>query len=181
MQPCAFLDRDGTINVRAAEHEYIRDVREFRWLPGALEGMVSIARADLPLIVVSNQRGVTRGLVTLSTLAAIETLIQDALATHGCRVDAFRYCVHDLDEHCGCRKPKPGMLRDAAQEMGLDLSRSWMIGDSADDVEAGRAAGCRTIQVTLGSSMAERTAPSLIEAAAIVLADRDIGYPESLG
>jgi D-glycero-D-manno-heptose 1,7-bisphosphate phosphatase len=169
VRPAVFLDRDGTINARAAEHDYIREPRDFRWLAGALEGMVRIARTGLPLVVVSNQRGVSRGLVAPATLRAIEGLIQDAMETHGCRVDAFRYCLHDLGAGCECRKPQPGLLRSAAGDMQLDLGRSWMIGDGDEDVEAGQAAGCHTIQLTTGSSAAERTAPSLLDAAPIVL------------
>jgi D-glycero-D-manno-heptose 1,7-bisphosphate phosphatase len=172
VRPAVFLDRDGTINVRAAEHEYIRDVRDFSWLPGALEGMVGLARAGLPLIVVSNQRGVSRGLVTVDTLRNIEGLIQDAMGVHGCHVEAFRYCVHNLDACCECRKPKPGLLRSAAAEMQLDLDRSWMIGDTDDDVEAGLAAGCTTIQLTHAPSSAQHTTTSLFQAAEIVLAER---------
>jgi histidinol-phosphate phosphatase family protein len=171
VRPAVFLDRDGTINVRAAEHDYIRDPRDFRWLAGALEGMVQIARRGLPLVVISNQRGVSRGLVTPLTLRAIEALIQHEMESYGCHVDAFRYCLHDLSDRCDCRKPRPGLLRGAARDMQLDLGRSWMIGDGNEDVEAGHAAGCHTIQITAGPSVAERTALSLIDAAAIVLAD----------
>lgn len=172
MRPAVFLDRDGTINVRAAEHEYVRDVRDFSWLPGALEGMVCLAREGLPLIVVSNQRGVSRGLVRIETLRKIEALIQDAMGVHGCRVEAFRYCFHDLQARCECRKPKPGLLRYAAAELELDLGRSWMIGDSDDDVQAGLAAGCMTIQLANASSSAHHTVMSLSQAAEIVLAKR---------
>lgn len=168
-----FLDRDGTINVRASQHEYIRNPRDFRWLPGALDGMVRLARAGLPLIVVSNQRGVSRGLVTRDTLIAIEARIQCALGAHGCQVEAFRYCLHGLDEHCTCRKPRPGLLRAAARDMKLDLSCSWMIGDSEEDVEAGHAAGCRTIRLTAERTLADRQTASLLEAATVVLGERE--------
>lgn len=171
MRPAVFLDRDGTINVRAAEHSYIRNPRDFHWLTGAVEGMVRIARAGLPLVVISNQRGVSRGLVTVPTLGAIEELIQQGLEPYGCRVEAFRYCLHGLSDACECRKPRPGLLHTAARDMQLDLSRSWMIGDGNEDVEAGHAAGCRTIQLTSGASVADRTASSLVDAAAIVLAN----------
>ena len=171
MRPAVFLDRDGTINAGAPEHDYIRDRRDFRWLAGALEGMVQIARAGLPLVVISNQRGVSRGLVTVPTLRAIEALIQQAMEQYGCHVDAFRYCLHDLADGCDCRKPRPGLLHGAARDMRLDLGRSWMIGDGNEDVEAGYAAGCHTIQLTAGPSAAEHTALSLIDAAAIVVPD----------
>lgn len=172
-RPAAFLDRDGTINVRAPEHDYIREPRDFRWIPGALEGMVVLARAGLPLVVVSNQRGVSRGLVSPSALEAIERIVQDGLAAHQCSVEAFRYCTHRLEEECRCRKPRPGMLLDAAQELGIDLPRSWMIGDTPEDVEAGRAAGCRTIRLTPTPVASEPTATSLLDAARIVVRELD--------
>jgi D-glycero-D-manno-heptose 1,7-bisphosphate phosphatase len=136
--------------------------------------MVSLARAGLPLIIVSNQRGVARGLVSRATLASIEARIRATMGPEGAHVEAFRYCVHDLDEGCECRKPQPGLLRAAARELALDLSRSWMIGDSLSDVQAGHAAGCRCVLIAPAPDPvgpAERTAPSLREAAAIVLAD----------
>lgn len=172
LRPAVFLDRDGTINVRPPEHDYIRDSRDFEWLPGALEGMLKLARAGLPLVVVSNQRGISRGLIAPSTLHEIEARIQGSLADHGERVVAFRYCPHGLDDGCDCRKPRPGLLCSAASELGLDLHRSWMIGDSEADVEAGAAAGCRTIRLAAETDRDERTAASLLEAAEIVIAEQ---------
>jgi D-glycero-D-manno-heptose 1,7-bisphosphate phosphatase len=159
----AFLDRDGTLNVRPNPHEYVRSTDEFRWLPGASEGAARLASAGFTLIVVSNQRGIARGLVTELVLHEIEQVIQSDLADRGCRVACFRYCPHDLAEGCECRKPKPGLLLAAAAELGLDLHRSWMIGDSETDVQAGHAAGCRAALVAErdGRSAAEITAPSL--------------------
>jgi D-glycero-D-manno-heptose 1,7-bisphosphate phosphatase len=174
-RPAVFLDRDGTINVRPPEHDYVRDPAQFRWLPGALQGMVALAEAGLPLIVGSNQRGVSRGLVSYETLEAIERGIQTALGEHGTAVEAFRYCPHAIEEHCDCRKPNPGLLVAAARDLQLDLPSSWMIGDSEDDVSAGRAAGCRTIRIADEPVPGERTAGSLSEAAAIVLGSRGTG------
>jgi D-glycero-D-manno-heptose 1,7-bisphosphate phosphatase len=170
LRPGVFLDRDGTINVRPREHDYIRNSRDFEWLPGALEGMLKLTRAGLPLVVVSNQRGISRGLVSYATLHEIEARIQEALAPHGEKVVAFRYCPHGLDEGCDCRKPRPGLLRSAADDLQLDLQRSWMIGDSDADVEAGEAAGCQTIRLGADPHIHERTAASLLEAAEIVIA-----------
>lgn len=141
----AFLDRDGTLNERPAEHCYVRSVREFRWLPGAREGAALLAQAGYVLVVVSNQRGVARGLVDEPALRAIEARVQRGLAAHSCRIEAFRYCPHDVGDRCLCRKPAPGMLFELAAELELDLARSWMIGDSESDVQAGEAAGCRTV------------------------------------
>ena len=88
------------------------------------------------------------------------------------RVVAFRYCPHGLDDGCDCRKPRPGLLCSAASELGLDLHRSWRIGDSDADVEAGAAAGCRTIRLAAETDRDERTAASLLEAAEIVIAEQ---------
>ena len=98
------------------------------------------------------------------TLRAIEERIQRRLEPLGCRIDVFRYCVHDRDERCSCRKPQPGMLLDIASDFAIDLARSWMIGDHESDVRAGRAAGCRTALIAPepSSSPADVVAPSLL-------------------
>ena len=146
----------------------MRSAADFAWLPDAVEGAVRLARSGYVLAVVSNQRGVARGLVTTSVLAEIEEKIQEELALHGVRIEAFRYCPHDTNARCACRKPKPGMLVDLARELGVDLARSWMIGDSEDDVLAGQAAGCRTALVGSAASGArpDLEARSLLEASA---------------
>jgi histidinol-phosphate phosphatase family protein len=145
MRAAAFLDRDGTLNIRPPTHEYIVAESEFAWLPGAREALARLHHAGYVLAVVSNQRGVARGSISASTLDAIEGRIQHDLVGFGCRVEAFRYCFHDVDAGCECRKPRPGMLLDLATQFDLDLSRSWMIGDAQSDVVAGKAAGCRTV------------------------------------
>jgi D-glycero-D-manno-heptose 1,7-bisphosphate phosphatase len=165
-----FLDRDGTLNVRPPEHEYVARVEDFEWLPGAPEAVALLASRGYLLGVVSNQRGVALGVVTEATLGAIEDRIQRRLGDLGCRIDAFRYCRHDLSHPCSCRKPAPGLLLGLARELDVDLGRSWMIGDDASDVAAGRAAGCNT--VILGAhgdgSGADLTAGSLLEASRIL-------------
>ena len=165
-RPAAFLDRDGTLNAKAPPHEYITSLDRFEWIPGAVEGAVALARAGFVLAVVSNQRGIARGLLTSATLGEIENEIQSALAPHGVRVESFRYCPHELDAGCDCRKPRPGMLIDVANELHVDLPNSWMIGDSETDVEAGRAAGTHTARITTdaGTSTADLTAPTLLDA-----------------
>ena len=121
------------------------------------------------LAVVSNQRGIARGLVSEDTLTAIEAEIQGTLAPHGVAVAAFRYCRHELDAGCDCRKPKPGMILSLARELGIELASSWTIGDSRSDVEAGRAAGTSTALIAAaGHSDADVTAPTLREVAAAI-------------
>jgi D-glycero-D-manno-heptose 1,7-bisphosphate phosphatase len=166
----AFLDRDGTLNVRPSEHEYLANASEFVWLPGAREALARLHRAGYVLAVVSNQRGVARGSIAASALDEIEARIQHDLAGYGCRVEAFRYCLHDVDAGCECRKPRPGMLLELAHELDLDLARSWMIGDAESDVMAGQAAGCRTAFLgTLQAAVAaDVVAASLDEASRVI-------------
>jgi D-glycero-D-manno-heptose 1,7-bisphosphate phosphatase len=170
----AFLDRDGTLNVQPAEHEYVASAQEFVWLPGAADGVARLARAGYLIAVVSNQRGVSRGLVTPEALRAIERKIQLDLASLGCDVDAFRYCFHTDEDACECRKPGPGMLTGLAEELEIDLRRSWMIGDSGSDILAGKAAGCRTVLIgrQQGHAAPDFVAASLLEASELI-ADRD--------
>jgi D-glycero-D-manno-heptose 1,7-bisphosphate phosphatase len=149
--PAAFLDRDGTINERAAEHHYIESPDDFRWLDGSIDAIVALSAAGFVPVVISNQRGIARGIVTWETLALIEQKIQRELAARGARIARFVYCPHELDAGCDCRKPLPGMLLKAAADLDLDLQASWMVGDSASDVAAGRAAGCRTALIGEGA------------------------------
>jgi len=139
-----FLDRDGTLNVRPPEHEYLTTAADFVWLPEAREAVGKLAQAGFVLTVVSNQRGVGRGLVSPEAIREIERLIQRDLAAEGCSIESFRYCFHADEDGCNCRKPRPGMILDLADELNLDLAESWVIGDAPSDVVAGRAAGCRT-------------------------------------
>lgn len=159
-QRAVFLDRDGTLNVRPPEHSYVTSVEQLRWMAGAPEAISTLAEAGYALAVVSNQRGVARGLVTTDVLVQLETRMQADLARLGCRIEAFRYCPHDVDAGCGCRKPAPGLLLELADELCLDLSRSWMVGDERRDILAGQSAGCRTLFI--GDSPPERCRPDLV-------------------
>ena len=141
-----FLDRDGVLNARPPEHEYVTSVDQFDWLPGAREAVVRLKRAGWRIAVVSNQRGVARGLVSPETLTEIEERIQADLGPDAA-LDGFFYCPHDLDEGCDCRKPRPGLIVRASAELEVEPGGSWMIGDDESDVAAGRAAGCSTILI----------------------------------
>jgi histidinol-phosphate phosphatase family protein len=142
-----FLDRDGVLNERPPAHDYLRSSEQFRWLPGVPEAIARLSSAGFVPIVVSNQRGIARALVSWSTLASIERVIQRGLSEYGGSIAAFYYCPHDIHEGCRCRKPAPGLLLRAAAEHRLDLGASAIVGDSETDVQAGRAAGCLSIQV----------------------------------
>jgi D-glycero-D-manno-heptose 1,7-bisphosphate phosphatase len=164
-----FLDRDGTLNVRPAEHEYVTSAEDFAWIPGAREAVGRLARTGYVLTVVSNQRGVGRGLVSPEVLREIEQRIQRDLAVEGCSIERFRYCFHSDEDGCGCRKPRPGMILDLADELNLDLAESWIIGDAASDVAAGKVAGCRTALVGGGrTDDADLLAASLADASDLI-------------
>jgi len=168
----AFLDRDGTINENPPPHEYVTRIEDFRLLPGAAQGMARLGDCGHALVVVSNQRGVARGLVSQEVLRATERVLQDALRPLGAEIAGFYYCPHELDEDCDCRKPRPGMLLEAAEELSLDLGGSWMIGDSQSDMEAGSAAGCRTVYLGRKASVpATLTTESLDAAATLICVD----------
>jgi D-glycero-D-manno-heptose 1,7-bisphosphate phosphatase len=160
-----FLDRDGVLNRRPAEHEYVTSVDALELLPGVAGAVSSLQRAGYLPIVVSNQRGVARGLVSEQTLRKIERRLLDA----GVMIAAFYYCRHDVLAECDCRKPRPGLLLEATADYELDLSSSVLIGDEETDVAAGRSAGCRTIRIGAeGPTLADELASDLPAAAAIV-------------
>lgn len=141
------IDRDGTINARPAPHRYVERADDLIILPGAARTIARLTRLA-PVVVVSNQRGVARGLVSWATLQSIEAAIQEAVRAHGgAPITAFRYCPHGHDEGCRCRKPLPGLLLDAADLLGVPIARCVMVGDSAADRTAAAAAGCPFVRV----------------------------------
>ena len=142
----AFLDRDGTINVKAREGEYITTPTHLQLLPGAAEAIRRLNLEGIPVIVVTNQRGIALGRMTEQDLQRVHRRLDQLLARSGARVDAYYHCPHDRGE-CDCRKPGTAMLEQAAAEHGVDLARSVMVGDAESDVEAGRRVGARTVLV----------------------------------
>jgi D,D-heptose 1,7-bisphosphate phosphatase len=146
-----FLDRDGTI---IEDPGGLRNPEELRFLPGAARAIRRLRNAGYRAVVVTNQSGLARGLVDEGQLAAVHDRLQQELASQGAGLDGIYYCpylpgpeavVEAYRKDSDLRKPRPGMLLQAAEEMELDLSASWMIGNAACDIEAGRAAGCRTV------------------------------------
>jgi D-glycero-D-manno-heptose 1,7-bisphosphate phosphatase len=142
-----FLDRDGTINEEVC---YLDEPNRLSLIPGVAEAIRLLNDAGMLVIVVSNQSGVGRGYFSTATLEAIHQQLAKQLATHGARVDAIYYCPHQPSEGCECRKPKAGMLVRAAQEHGIDMRRSFMVGDKVSDLDAGRQVGCRAVLVLTG-------------------------------
>lgn len=139
-----FLDRDGTL---IEDVGYPRDPATVVLLDGALSTSRELSRRGFTLVVVSNQSGIARGLVTTSEAAAVHERFVSLFAAGGVHFDAVAYCPHGPADGCDCRKPAPGMLLDTAARLELDLEGSFMVGDKASDMEAGRRAGCQTILI----------------------------------
>lgn len=151
-QKAIFLDRDGTINCYKG---FLRNINEFELLPGVAEAIKKINGSGYLVIVITNQPVVARGEVTKDELRTIHNKMETLLGRAGAYLDAIYYCPHHphkgydgeikkLKIECNCRKPKPGLLLKAAEDFNIDLSMSWMIGDSESDIKAGKAAGCKT-------------------------------------
>ena len=173
MKRAAFLDRDGVINRKAGEGEYVTRWEDFHFLPEVAEGIALLNRAGWSVIVISNQRCVAKGLLAMEELESINRRMCEELVAAGAQVDGIYYCPHEKEPACDCRKPAPGMLLAAAKEHQLDLRSSWMIGDSEIDVEAGKRAGCRTAQLVANPELAGGDADlfvcSLLEASRQIL------------
>lgn len=143
-----FLDRDGVIIQKAPEGEYISDWSEVKFLAGALQAIADLCHAGYKVMVVTNQRGVATGKIQAGRLDEIHTRMERAVASYGGKISATYCCTHDLSDGCGCRKPKPGMLLQAAADYQLNLAHCWMIGDSASDIAAGKSVHCKTALVS---------------------------------
>ena len=148
-QPAVFLDRDGTINV---EKSYLYRFEDWEWIPGAKEAIRKFKQLGYRIVVVTNQAGIARGLYKPSDVDQLHALVQQELAGIESTIDAFYYCPHhpDISGDCTCRKPAPGMILQAALDLNLDLAHSWIIGDKLIDVQAGYAAGVKSIMVRTG-------------------------------
>jgi D-glycero-D-manno-heptose 1,7-bisphosphate phosphatase len=152
--PAIFLDRDGVIN-RQITGTYVTQWSEFQFVPDIAGVLAEISALPVPIIVISNQAGVGKGVLSVTELASITRQFIRQLADAGGRIDAVYYCPHTPEQACSCRKPKPGLLHRAADDWGLDLSRSVFIGDTAKDVEAAKTAGCRAILLDGKTALSE--------------------------
>lgn len=168
-QKAIFLDRDGTINRYVG---FLRHIDEMELLEGAAEAIRKINASGYLCIVVTNQPVIARGEVTRDQLDEIHNKMETLLGLEGAYINALYYCPHhphkgyegeipELKIECTCRKPKPGLLLKAAEDYNIDLSQSWMVGDSDSDIQAGKAAGCHT--ALIGEGDAELTVASLAE------------------
>jgi histidinol-phosphate phosphatase family protein len=163
------VDRDGTINANPAHGDFVKRPEDLRILPGAPEALRRLKEAGYLLVVFTNQSGVARGAMTAADVDEVNARLGDVLARGGAPLDGVFYCPHVDSDGCGCRKPKPGLLLRAAKELGIDLSRSWGLGDGARDLEAARAAGCRVVLVHGDSYPGQREAGEAMSPEASVL------------
>jgi D-glycero-D-manno-heptose 1,7-bisphosphate phosphatase len=145
-----FLDRDGVIN-RNCKNDYFKNWDEFEFLPNSLRAIQHLTDAGHRLIVVTNQSCINKGIVASRTLDEIHQRMVSEIERASGRIHAIYYCPHRDDEGCGCRKPKPGLLIQAAHEHAIDLSRSYLVGDSMRDIAAGQQVGCRAFLVLTGN------------------------------
>jgi D-glycero-D-manno-heptose 1,7-bisphosphate phosphatase len=168
-----FLDRDGTLLEEAG---YLDRLERLVFFPYAIDAVRLLNRAGFPVVVVTNQAGIARGIFKESFVAAAHRHISDRLAAAGARVDAFYYCPHhpeavveEFRQVCDCRKPQPGMLTRAAADLDLALDRSFVVGDRWHDLEAGQRVGARTLLVRTGYGRTEEAAPQAhVQPSAIV-------------
>lgn len=148
MIPAVFLDRDGVICENRCDH--VKSWQEFVFLPGALSALAALAQSALKVVVVTNQAIVNRGLVPAETVEEINRRMVTSARSAGGRIDRVYYCPHRPEDNCACRKPKPGLLLQAARELQIDLTGSYLVGDGQCDIEAAYAVGCTPILVLTG-------------------------------
>jgi D-glycero-D-manno-heptose 1,7-bisphosphate phosphatase len=168
-----FLDRDGVLNATVGDGPGSpRTEAEFSLLPDAADVCARLRNAGFLVVVITNQPEIARGVLDRETLERMHARLRRSL-----EVDEIRVCPHDDRDGCGCRKPRPGLILDAARELDIDLAGSFVVGDRWRDVEAGRQAGCTTVLIDRPWSEAERSRPdysvtSLGEALDVILTGR---------
>lgn len=158
-----FLDRDGVINLKALEGEYIKSWKEFHFLRGVIDAIRLLNDNNYRVIIITNQRGIARHLMTMQDLHVIHSSMEEVLQRHGAHIDGIYVCPHEKGT-CHCRKPDIGLFLQAEQDFPIDKSKSWMIGDSKSDIEAGRNYGIRTIAVANFILLADKQFPDLLNA-----------------
>jgi len=158
MEKFIFLDRDGVINRDPAwvGKDYITSWEEFQFLPGALEAIRKLTDNGYKVAVISNQAGVGRGVYTKEKLDEITGKMLKEIENSGGEIHSVQYCIHKKEDNCGCRKPQAGMFKKAAADLKVDFAKTYFIGDTKQDMEAGRNIGARTILVLSGKVKEKR-------------------------
>lgn len=155
LTPAIFLDKDGTV---LQDVPYNVDPEKMVFAPGAKEGLLRLSRLSVPLIVITNQPGLALGKFGYDGLHRMRRRLYGMFADAGAALTGFYFCPHlpaaashHEGQRCDCRKPRPGLLLQAVHDHGIDLGRSWLVGDILDDVEAGHRAGCRAVLIDNGN------------------------------
>lgn len=138
-----FLDRDGVINKN--RDDYVKSTKELEIFSNIGKEILKLKMKGFLIIVITNQSVINRKIITIRELEEIHSTIQKFLMKSKTSIDKFYFCPHRPDENCDCRKPKPGLILQAINEFSIDVSKSWMVGDSKTDIQAGEKAGCKTI------------------------------------
>jgi histidinol-phosphate phosphatase family protein len=166
-----FLDRDGVINERPKEHDYVKAWDEFHFLSGAPEALSLFNRAGYRVVIVSNQRGVARGIMTSEQIEALHTEMREALAQQGATVDGIYVCPHEAGT-CTCRKPEIGLFLQAEADAPVSKEHSYLIGDSPSDITAGVRYGIKTVLICDGDQVdfgQDFTYATLLDAAKAII------------
>jgi len=161
MQPAIFLDRDGVILENRLD--YIRNWEQAIILPGALASLARISKSSYKLVIITNQAGVGRGLISREIVDEINEKLIEKVEQAGGRIDGIYVCPHSPDDGCDCRKPRPGMIWQAARELDIDLKNSILVGDNLSDLQAGRAAAVGRL-VLVRTGLGDVFAGALVEA-----------------
>ena len=170
MKKPVFLDRDGVIN-RRLDNDYVKSWSEFEFLPGVFEALQILNNSGYSLILVSNQAGVAKGLMSITDLRSIDTQMKQELIEHDVYLLNSYYCRHRDEDGCLCRKPQSGLFFQACDDYNLDLHNAWIVGDSECDIQAGHETGCRGILLTPSpvKTSADYSVTSLLEATQLIV------------
>lgn len=147
-QPTVFVDRDGVINQNRPDH--VLAWKDFEFIDGSIKALSLLYKAGYQVVVVTNQAAISRGLISLQDLDNIHHHMMEAIIKGGGKIKAVLYCTHLPNAGCNCRKPRPGLLLQAAQTFNIDLANTWLIGDHTTDMQAAQAAGCKPLLVLTG-------------------------------
>lgn len=159
MNKFVFLDRDGVINKDPAgwtPHSYVTDWKYFRFLPGVLDALRILTERGYHIVIMSNQAGVGRGIYTKKKLNEITEMMLSKIKSKGGQVYAVFYCIHKREDNCDCRKPKTGLFKKAIGRHKIDFKKTYFIGDTERDIEAGKNIGCKTILVLSGKTPSKK-------------------------
>ena len=156
-----FLDRDGVIN-KKLEGRYVRDLSEFEFLPGVLNAISQLSKVFIRIIIVTNQQGIAKGIMSENDLNVLHAQMKESIKRSGGKIDKIYFCPCLASENCECRKPNPGMIQKAVKDFpSIIIKKSYLVGDSDSDIEAGKRMNLHTIKVNDNYTLAKWTSDLL--------------------